>query len=230
MPRVHRHFLPGQPVHVIARGNNRQQTFFSPQDARFYLDLLGEAAAEHGLAIHAYVLMTNHVHLLASPRDADSLPKAMRDIAWHYTRRINATQSRTGSLWEGRYRGCLIDTETYFFVCSRYIELNPLRAGLAAAPEAYRWSSYRANALAERDALMTPHQLYLDLAATAVGRASSYRALFDQPLPAESIETLRHATQRGLAAGSPRFLDKLERRTGAAFKPRRNRKSYVPGT
>ncbi|MSO97624.1 MAG: transposase [Rhodospirillaceae bacterium] len=234
MSRVHRHFLPDQPVHVIQRGNNRQQTFFKPGDAKFYLDLLKEAAATHGLKVHAYVLMTNHVHLLASPLHAESLPKAMRDIGWHYTRHINTTQNRTGGLWEGHYRACLIDTETYFFVCSRYIELNPVRAGLAATPDKYRWSSYRANALGEADANVWPHRLYVDLAPSMAGRADSYRALFDQPLAQDNLDTLRRATQKGQAAGSAAFLDKLERQTGAYLRPRRkprkNLRSYVPGT
>ena len=136
MPRRPRIFVPGLPVHVIQRGNNRGQVFFGPKDAQKYLDWLREAAAEHGLAVHAYVLMTNHIHLLVSPETAHALPRAMRHVNWRYSRYINDTQSRTGSLWEGRYRASLIEADDYYFACSRYIELNPVRAGLVDATEA----------------------------------------------------------------------------------------------
>ncbi|MDX2145194.1 MAG: transposase [Rhodospirillaceae bacterium] len=232
MPRIGRYFLPDQPVHVIQRGNNRQQTFFADDDNRIYLELLQDASDAHGLKIHAYVLMTNHVHLLVSPLTSDSLPKAMHDIGWHFTRHINATRGRTGSLWEGRYRASLIDTETYFFVCSRYIEMNPVRAGLALTPADYRWSSYRCNAGGAHDPLIWPHALYRDLGTDAAARAASYAALFANALTTAQLDEVRGAAHAGRALGSQDFIDRLERETGTRLRRRRSRRTtnYVPGT
>jgi putative transposase len=227
MPRRPRVFIPGLPVHVIQRGNNRGQVFFGPKDAQKYLDWLAEAAATHRLAIHAYVLMTNHIHLLATPDTAHSLPRAMRDVNWRYSRHINDTQTRTGSVWEGRYRASVIEAEDYFFACSRYIELNPVRAGMAATPAAYRWSSYKANAQGAPDPVVTPHELYAALGDTPDARAEGYGALFDNALTEPALGALRDAVNGGWPLGRDSFVALLSRHAG---QPLQIRKRGRPST
>lgn len=168
-----------------------------------------ESAETHDVAIHAYVLMPNHIHLLASPARADSMPKCMQTLGRRYVRAVNWRQGRSGTLWEGRYRATVIDSERYFFVCSRYIELNPVRAALAADPGAYLWSSYRANALAQRDPLLTPHPLYASLGNTELARAESYREMFRERLDDATLEKIRSATHRGWALGEEGFCARL---------------------
>jgi putative transposase len=146
MARLGRYFLPDQPLHVIQRGNNREAIFFAENDYGCYRDWLAAAAAEYGCAIHAYVLMTNHVHLLVTPRAAQSLPRTMQSLGRRYVRHINTRYRRTGTLWEGRYRAAPIDSEAYFLACCRYIELNPVRARMVRHPRDYAWSSYHAHA------------------------------------------------------------------------------------
>lgn len=217
MPRRPRLFLPDCPVHVVQRGNNRGQVFFGPDDAKMYLEWLQEAAAEHGIAIHAYVLMANHIHLLVSPETTHALPRAMRHVNWRYSRYANNTQCRTGSLWEGRYRASLIEADEYLFACSRYIELNPVRAGLAKTPGAYRWSSYKANAEGKAEALVTPHQLYTNLAPTAAGRAQAYRSLFEGGLSAGALEAIRDAINGGWPMGDNNFKALVNRHAGRSI-------------
>lgn len=211
MPRRPRIFIPGHPVHVIQRGNNRGQVFFGGEDGKKYLDWLAAAATQHGLAIHAYVLMSNHIHLLASPEHSQSLPRAMRDVNWHYSRYVNQTQERTGSLWEGRYRASVLDSDSYFFSCSRYIELNPVRAGLAATPGAYRWSSYRHNGEAKADPVVTPHPLYVMLSDTPEARAEAYRTLFEGALAEKTVDDIRGAVNGGRPLGPDSFAAFVER-------------------
>jgi putative transposase len=146
MARLGRYFLPDQPLHVIQRGNNRGAIFFREEDHAQYREWLAAAAADYGCRVHAYVLMTNHVHLLVTPRREDSLPRVMQSLGRRYVRHVNAAYQRSGTLWEGRYRAAPIDSEAYFLACCRYIELNPVRAGMVDHPRAYRWSSYRAHA------------------------------------------------------------------------------------
>lgn len=217
MPRIPRVFLPGTPVHVVQRGNNRGQVFFRPGDAQVYLSWLQEAAGEHGLAVHAYVLMSNHIHLLVSPETAFALPRAMRHVNWRYSRYANDTQERTGSIWEGRYRASLVDAETYFFACMRYIELNPVRAGMAKTPRDYRWSSYKANAEAKADPVITPHTLYENLGATAEARAEAYRSLFEGALPEDAIGAIRGAINGGWPLGTEGFTTLVSRHAGQSM-------------
>ena len=194
-----RHFEPGQPVHAIQRGNNRATVFHEPRDARFYLDWLGEAAADEGVALHAYVLMTNHLHLLVTPATAAGLGRCMQSVGIKYTRYINATRGRTGTLWDGPYRAAPITDEAYFMTCSGYIEMNPVRAGLAANPGAYRWSSYKANADGAADPLVTPHALYLAIGPTPAIRQAAYREMFSETLADTALTTIRDATNAGTA-------------------------------
>ena len=205
MPRLGRYFLPDQPQHVIQRGNDRQAVFLRDEDREAYLAWLLAAARKHGCLIHAYVLMTNHVHLLATPARPDSLPRMMQSLGRRYVRHLNDAHGRTGTLWEGRYRAAPIDSDAYLMACARYIELNPVRARMVRHPREHRWSSYRANALGAADALVTPHPLYLSLGRSAAERQASYRALFREKLPDEFIEDLRAATNGGWALGSDAF-------------------------
>jgi putative transposase len=218
MPRLGRYFLPDQPLHVIQRGNNRSAIFFCEDDYQRYRGWLGEAAAEYGCAIHAYVLMTNHVHLLVTPRKAESLPRAMQSLGRRYVRHVNALYRRTGTLWEGRYRAAPIDSEAYFLACCRYIEMNPVRAGMAAHPRDYPWSSWRAHALGAADALVSEHALYRALGRSAAERQKEYRALFRQALDTGFVDALRQATNGGWALGDRRFqrqIAKAARRRAA---------------
>jgi putative transposase len=185
-------------VHVIQRGNNKGRIFETAKDSSLFLAWLTEAAATFGLSVHAYVLMTNHFHLLATLEAKDSLARAMQSLGIRYTRYFNAANERSGTLYEGRYRACVIDRDDYFLGCSRYIEMNPVRAGMAASPDVYRWSSYKANAAGRADALVTPHETYMRLGADDETRRAGYRALFDVPSQAFD-DMLRAATNRGIA-------------------------------
>ena len=220
MPRRPRVFLPGHPVHVIQRGHNREQIFFGAADAKCYLDWLQDAAAVYGVAVHAYVLMTNHVHLLVSPETPQSLPRAMRDVNWHYSRYANSTRARTGSIWDGRYRACIVDADRYFFACSHYIELNPVRAGLAKAPGAYRWSSYKANAEGKGDPAVSAHALYESLGATPTARAEAYRSLFAGGLSDATLAEIRQTTNGGWALGAESFTHFVGRHAGLSMRRR----------
>jgi REP-associated tyrosine transposase len=211
MPRLGRYFLADQPLHVIQRGNNRSAVFFSEEDYEHYRGWLGEAAAEYGCAIHAYVLMTNHVHLLLSPSKAESLPRAMQSLGRRYVRHVNDTYRRTGTLWEGRYRAAPIDSAAYFLACCRYIELNPVRAGMAAHPREYPWSSWRAHALGASDPLVAEHPLYRALGRSAADRQKAYRALFRGALDEGFVEAVRSATNGGWALGDRRFQREIAR-------------------
>ena len=205
----------GMTVHVIQRGNNKARIFESARDSALYLAWLGEAAATYGLAVHAYVLMTNHIHLLCSLANKNSLARTMQSLGIRYTRYFNAAQTRTGTLWEGRFRSCVIDSDAYFIGCSRYIEMNPVRAGLAASPDVYRWSSYKANALGRADALLTPHETYLRLGSDDEARRSAYRAVFDESSLALD-ERLRAATNRGIGLDEVDHIRKVGRPRKAA--------------
>jgi putative transposase len=219
MARLGRYFLTEQPLHVIQRGNNRQAIFFSGEDRVAYLGWLLAAARAHSCRIHAYVLMTNHVHLLATPERADSLPRMMQSLGRRYVRYVNDSHRRTGTLWEGRYRAAPIDSEAYLLACCRYIELNPVRARMVRHPRLHRWSSYRANALGEADALITPHPLYRTLGRNAAERQESYRGLFRERLSAAFIDELRTATNSGWALGDDAFRHRIAKATKRRAEP-----------
>ena len=220
MARPARHFVAGQPLHVLQRGNNRQPIFFAEADYALFLHFLAEAARAYGCAVHAYVLMTNHVHLLVTPDRPSSLPGTMQSVGRRYVRHVNATQGRTGTLWEGRYKASVIDGEAYLLHCHRYIEMNPVRAGMVAAPADYPWSSHGANGHGESDPVVTAHALYRDLGSTPEKRRAAYRALFDDAEDTAAVEAIRWCTQRGWALGSKRFQDEVEDATGRPAAPR----------
>ena len=201
MARPPRIVLPGQPAHVVQRGHNRQPVFFDPLDYRQYLSHLADAAKKTACNVHAYVLMTNHVHLLVTPTRADSLSRLMQSVNRRYVRFINTRYQRRGTLWEGRFKSALIDTDRYLLACSRYIEMNAVRAGMVDTPAVYRWSSYRCNAFGLQDHLVTPHATYLMLANTGDARRKAYRQLFDHELDESDLSAIRTATQKGQPIG-----------------------------
>ncbi len=209
MARLGRYFMSEQPLHVIQRGNNRQAIFHSDDDREVFLNWLLEATQKHGCRVHAYVLMTNHIHLLLTPERADSLPRTMQSVGRRYVRYVNFTQVRTGTLWEGRYRAAPIESEAYLMACYRYIELNPVRARMVRHPREYRWSSYRANALGAADPIVSAHPLYCSLGRSAGKRQESYRELFRERLSVEFIDDLRSATNGGWALGTEAFKRRI---------------------
>ena len=205
MARLPRYNLPGQPQHVILRGNNRTIIFVAEEDYHFFLDCLKDAALRYGCAIHAYVLMTNHVHLLLTPEREESIGKTLQSVGRRYVQYFNSTQKRTGTLWEGRYRSTLIDSEGYLLICYRYIELNPVRANMVAHPMEYPWSSYAWHAEGKTDALITDHTLYTALDWREEERRAAYRSLFKAHINAGELDAIREATNKGWTLGSERF-------------------------
>ncbi|MDR3528592.1 MAG: transposase [Rhizomicrobium sp.] len=210
MARLGRYFVPDQPLHVIQRGNDRQAVFFGEDDFVCYREGLIAAAEANGLAVHAYVLMTNHVHLLVTPGRAESLPRTMQSLGRRYVRHINARYQRTGTLWEGRYRAAPIDSEQYFIACCRYIELNPVRARMVEHPRQYRWSSYRAHGEGKDDVLAASHPIWRRLGRSALMQQQAYRGLIREALEPGFVEALRAATNGGWALGNERFRQALE--------------------
>jgi putative transposase len=202
MPRVARAIVPDIAVHVIQRGNNRGACFFGDADYAAYLRFLGRFAPRCGCSIHAYCLMTNHVHLLVTPHAAEACARLMKSLGQHYVQYVNRARKRSGTLWEGRFRSSLVATERYALACYRYIELNPVRAGLVAAPRDYRWSSFSANAIGDADGLLSPHPAYLGLADDALARRRQYGGLFDVSMPVEEIDEIRSAARNGRALGA----------------------------
>lgn len=214
MPRRPRIHLPGQPLHVVQRGHNRDACFYTDDDFLAYREWLGEALAATGCLLHAYVLMTNHVHLLLTPSTTDAVSHLMISLGRRYVQYINNTYKRTGTLWDGRYKSSLVQTEDYFLLCQRYIELNPVRAGMVDDPAHYRWSSYRANGLGQVDPLLSPHAVYLQLAKVGTARREAYRALFRSELDAEAIDDIRMTLNQGQPLGNSRFRGSIEKATG----------------
>ncbi|MDH5288351.1 MAG: transposase [Betaproteobacteria bacterium] len=205
MSRLPRFFLPDTPQHVIQRGNNREAMYRSPTDFAFYKGCLEYAARKHDVAVHAYVLMTNHVHLLATPSEATCLPRMMQAVGRVYVQYFNRTYTRTGTLWEGRYKATIVDSDSYLLGCMRYIELNPVRAGMAVSPTDYAWSSFHSNAHGVVDPLITPHPVFRGLGRSRVERQAAYRAMFGTPLAGETVDAIRDTTQHAWALGDARF-------------------------
>lgn len=219
MARLPRLIVPNQPHHIIQRGTDGTTTFRDDQDFRVFLHWLREGAAEYKVAIHAYVLMSNHIHLLASPADAEGMAKMMQWIGRHYVPYFNKRYSRIGTLWQGRYRTSVIDTERYFMACSRYIELNPVRAGLCHAPEEYAWSSYRHHVGLQPDTLITDHALYWSLGNTPFEREANYRKMVQETVSNAETEMLKSVLMRGWALGSEHFKQELARQVQRRVSP-----------
>ena len=221
MARRPRLFVPGIPQHVISRGVDRRAVFFGPGDYRDYLDSLREAANKHDCAVHAYVLMTNHVHLLVTPGHERSLPLTMQALGPSYVQPLNRRHERTGTLWEGRYRACLVQSDAYFLTCQRYIELNPVRAQIVADPGQYPYSSYAHHAYGSADRLLTPHDCYLALHHDPKSRPRAYRELFAHELPRKQVDTIRKQTRLSTYLGDERFRAQVEAILGRTLSPGR---------
>jgi putative transposase len=198
----------------MARGNNRTSCFFRDQDRRIYLRYLEEAARENHCEIYAFVLMTNHVHLLAAGLARGAISRMMQSVGRRHARYVNDTHGRTGALYDGRFKSSLIQTERYFLTCMRYIELNPVRAGMVKSPDQYAWSSFSQNALETPRGWLTAHPEYLRLGRDAKERASVYRNLFSQPLSDEDLAAIRLHARKNRALGSDEFRDALRATLG----------------
>jgi putative transposase len=214
MPRSRRFDIPGIAQHLVQRGNNRQPCFFCDRDFRYYLRCLRELSREHDCQVHAYVLMTNHVHLLVTPTRSGSLARMMQSLGARYVRYINASRERTGTLWEGRYKACPVDSDRYALACIRYIELNPVRAGMVERPESYRWSSFRCNALGEKDGLITTHPSLGILAHEAGQQARRYREFVADGIADQELKAIRQHSARQRALGTLDFQEQVESATG----------------
>lgn len=236
MPRQPRPDLADVPQHVVQRGNDRQPCFYVADDYRRYLAGLRESAIRYGCSVHAYVLMANHVHLLVTPSSTGAVSRMMQWMGRQYVGYINGRYRRTGTLWEGRYKSCLVDTERYLLTCYRYIELNPVRAAMVADPADYAWSSYHANAQALPDKLVVPHAEYLRLGADASERCSAYRQLFKEVLGDARLAEIRAYVQQQRALGTIRFQREIEAMIGrcanvrAAHRPRRDKDAFGKGS
>jgi putative transposase len=232
MPRIKRLDPPGIARHIIQRGNNRQACFFQDYDRTLYLALLGRFAQAHGCAVHAYVLMGNHVHLLATPAATGAVAGMMQSLGRDYVRHVNLTQGRCGTLWQGRYFSSPVDSDRYLLACYRYIELNPVRAGMVALPEDYRWSSCAGNALGEPDPLLTAHEVFTGLAGDPVTRRSCYRGFLHEIVPQDELAAIRLHSAQQRALGTEQFQSELQatlQRPVAIGRPGRPRRSREIG-
>ena len=219
MPRRARLTVPGIPWHIIQRGNNRTPCFFTDADYRRYLHTLREMAKKFECAIHAYVLMTNHVHLLLTPSRKESAGLLMKHLGQRYVQYVNRSYDRTGTLWEGRFRSCLAQNDRYVLTCYRYIELNPVRARMVSDPRDYLWSSYGANAEGRPDPLLTPHPDYLGLGSDESARLDAYRGLFSTHLEPERVSEIRRATNGNYALGDQQFRSDIARQLSRRVAP-----------
>jgi putative transposase len=229
MARLPRYFVEGVPMHVIVRGNDRQDTFRTEGDRLFFHRCLSDLSRETGVDVHAYVMMTNHVHLLATGRDSAAVPDLVQRLGRRYVGYFNYLHERTGTLWEGRYKATLVEAERYFLTCQRYIELNPVRAGIVGSPANFPWSSHRRLAWGRSDDVVTPHALYEDLGHDEGSRQLAYRALFEVDLDAETLERIRSTAQKGWVLGDPDFQARVEGRGNRRAAPRpRGRPRKIP--
>lgn len=220
MARKPRFTGQGYCQHVIQRGLDRQACFYSPSECRLYLELLEEAARQYDCHVHAYVLMTNHVHLLVTQHRESGLSYMMQALSQRYVRKVNRRYNRTGTLWEGRYRAGLVDTDRYLLTCMRYIELNPVRADMVDQPSSYAWSSYRCNAHGEPDTVISPHPLYSQLGNDQASCCPAYRKLFASHVGNELLDEIRQSVNQELVLGSNRFKRQVEAMLGRQVETR----------
>ncbi|MEO8010318.1 MAG: transposase [Dokdonella sp.] len=222
MPRLPRIDVPGLPQHIVQRGVDRQPCFFSDDDRRRYLADLREIALTLDCSIHAYVLMTNHVHLLATSKEFGDLGRMMQALGRRYVRYVNDLHGRTGTLWEGRFKACLVDPDRYVLACQRYIELNPVRAAMVFDPGDYPWSSYRHHVLGAPDALLRTHAAYDALGSDQAARCEAYRQVVARALADEDVAAIRLYLQRQQALGTERFQQQVSAMLGRRAGPGRS--------
>lgn len=234
MARLPRIGPVGIAQHIIQRGNNRQICFGSEQDFAFYANCLKDYSEKYRVDIHAWVFMTNHVHLLATPLSDGAVSKMVQAIGRHYVRYFNKTYRRSGTLWEGRFKSCLVQSDLYALTCQRYIELNPVRAGMVSDPSGYIWSSYQCSALGKVSDLFKPHDQYLGLGDDLISRLENYRSLFRGHFDKAVVADIRDSVNKGLALGSHRFKSELaqlhNRRllSGKAGRPKKEKLCSYP--
>jgi putative transposase len=236
MPRQPRLILPGVPVHIVQRGNDRMRCFREDGDFVFYRAQLRTLSRKFSCAIHAYCLMPNHVHLLVTPDVAPGCAGLMKELSQRYASHFNRKYGRTGTLWEGRFRSCIVDSTSYVLACYRYIELNPVRAGIVAHPSLYPWSSYAGNMGMRADALVAPHAEFLSMARDDGPRHAVYRDLLNEGLSSSMLTAIRTATAGGYPLGSDEFKSalapppgrRLERRRSGRPAKRQGEKESVP--
>ena len=214
MPRKPRMYLADVPCHVVQRGNNREACFFHDDDYRFYLDVLGDACRRYRVDVHAYALMTNHVHLLMTSRTVEGVSRVMQSLGRRYVQYVNRTYRRCGTLWESRHKASVVGAGQYLLACHRYIEWNPVSAGMVSHPGDYNWSSFAHNAWGRRDDLVSPHALYLALGEDTLARQSRYRELFASQLSKEQLHAIRTALDFSMPLGNDRFRQQIERALG----------------
>ncbi|HEX9851364.1 MAG TPA: transposase [Woeseiaceae bacterium] len=231
MPRHRRLFLPDMPLHIVQRGHDRKPVFIQPEDFDFYLTNLREAKDELGIRVFGYCLMTNHVHLAIAPGfDTTSVSKFLRLLAARHTRHVNKLERRTGTLWEGRFKSSLIDTDGYLLSCLRYIDLNPVRAGMVDSPCAYRWSTYRTHVGLASDHWLDECDIFRELGRTSMDRALAYKDFVSKGDCAEELLTIRSALRRNQVTGNDRFRDLIAARTGRRISNRAPGRPRIKGS
>jgi len=211
MARLSRIVIPNQPLHIMHRGNNRQDIFESVDDMVRIKEDIAFSLSKSDCYLHTYVIMSNHLHLLITPKDKQQLAKFMQSMANRYVRYFNAKHQRSGTIWEGRFKSCLVDSEDYLFTLYKYIEMNPVKANMVETPPDYEWSSYRHNALGKPDSLITEHELYKDLGGTIEQRYNHYKALFDELNITLQQVQITKATLAGEVYGSDKFHTKISK-------------------
>ena len=209
------------PVHIIQRGNNRQACFVTDEDHGAYAGWLKEYSMKYNVEIHAWVMMTNHVHLLCTPRQDGGISRMMQSLGRRYVQYFNFEYRRSGTLWEGRFKSCLVEAEPYLLEVYKYIELNPVRAEMVTDPGEYHWSSYQINGLGKISDLCTPHQEYLSLGEGPSERQENYRELFTHHVDGELLDEIRISTHKGMAVGNDRFKEEIETLTGRRLKSKK---------
>lgn len=214
MPRRTRMYVAGLPYHVVQRGNNREACFYAVEDYQYYLELLRQLLPRYNVHLHAYVLMTNHVHFLMTPIEVDGISNVMKVVGSRFAQYMNKKYKRTGTLWEGRHKSSAVDSDTYLLKCYRYIELNPVAAAMVGRPEEYKWSSYGVNAWGDESLIITPHQQYLDLSAASKEREYRYRELFSVNLSEHDLHHIRSAQHYCQPLGSDYFCEQIAIKTG----------------
>jgi len=219
MARLPRLTLAGYPHHIILRGNNRQAIFMDMADFQRMLALLQTHAIEQGVQVHSYVLMSNHLHLLLTPLQNDSLPKMMQAVGRTYVLYFNKRHGRSGTLWEGRYRSALIQTERYFLACMAYIDLNPVRAGMVAQAADYPWSSHGHYIGRQNEAWLTPHPMYWEMGNTPFAREAAYAAMIQAGVNQEQQQALTSSALSGWALGEKSFVQGLQKQTSRRVNP-----------
>lgn len=223
MARLPRVVLQGMPQHVIQRGTARCNIFHDDRDRRFFLACLTQASSTYRCDVHAYVLMTNHVHVLLSPRGEQGLSKMMQVVGTRYVQYFNSRYSRIGALWQGRYKASIVDSDGYFFICTRYIELNPVRAGIVRQPGEFPWSSYGHNVLGRTDPLVREHSLFDSLGHTPRDRRAAYAEMFAGVIDDRTLQMIRESANKGWALGDDEFRKRVEAATRRQAAPRRRK-------